>query len=1208
MKQKNIIKELMRERILLLDGGLGTMIQRYKLTEEDFRGELFATHPNELKGCNDLLSITKPDVIEAIHTEYLEAGADIISTNSFNANPLSLRDYALSEHSYQIAKAAAQVARRAADKFMAANPDRVVFVAGSMGPTSTSLSISTDVDRPDHRDTTFDELSAGYGEQVRALLDGGVDIILLETIFDTLNAKAALYSIEQIMAQRGERVSIMLSATPSDSSGRILSGQLLEALYASLSHVELLSVGLNCAFGARDMLPHLERLSSIASCSCSAHPNAGLPNSIGGYDETPEMFGEDIKEYLKRGVLNIVGGCCGTTPDHIKVLREVTQGVAPRVVEARDRVTTLAGLESLEVTPERNLIYIGERCNVAGSAKFARLIREGSYDQGLAIARAQVESGAQIIDICMDDALIDGEQAMSHFLRLVGSEPEIARVPLMIDSSVWSVIEAGLKGVQGKSIVNSISLKEGEQEFLRRAGVIHSLGAAAVVMLFDEQGQASSFERKKDIAQRAYNLLVNSGFPAEDIIFDPNILTIATGIEEHDSYGKAFLDAISWIKANLPKAKVTGGVSNLSFAFRGNNSLRESMHAVFLYHASQRGMDMAIVNAQMLKLYEEVEPELRDLIEDLLLNCSEGASQRLLDYAANMTQQGGVAKVDNSSLWREKGVMERIAYAMIKGQSEFIAEDTMQAFKEVGTPIEVINNYLMPAMGQVGELFGAGKMFLPQVIKSARVMRSAVDTLTPYIEAERSEVNGTAARAVIATVRGDVHDIGKNIVAVVLACNGYHVEDLGVMVETKHIVDRAIELNADSINLSGLITPSLEEMIKVVKECERCGVTIPIIIGGATTSPMHTAVKIAAHYSGVVIHAHSASDNPKIMSQLLSEQRDEYIASVKSEQATMRERFEAAAARRTLLSLEDARAQGRANISVESVEPLHKGRLIFPSVDIADVEQYIDWSYFFSAWGLKGRYPEILTDEIYGEQATKLLSEAREALDMIKQAESITLQGVIAIFEASKSGDDIVVVDNKGREKSLPMLRSQSGDAQARSLVDFIADGGDHIALYALTGGLGVSELKERFEESGDSYNAMMLKLLADRLTEAFTEWVHAFIRCQMWGFEQESLSIEDTLAEKYRGIRVALGYPATPDHSLKRDIFELLGVERTTAMKLGDNYMITPEESACGVILSNGEYFNVGLISDEQVADYAARRGVSTEEIERLIPKNTFK
>ncbi|MFR9649560.1 MAG: methionine synthase, partial [Rikenellaceae bacterium] len=1085
------------------------------------------------------------------------------------------------------------------------NPDRVCYVAGSMGPTYRSLSISTDVENPAHRDTTFEALSQGYAEQASGLLDGGADIILLETIFDSLNAKAALFAIEAEFKKRGRKGVIMLSATPSDGSGRILSGQMIEALYTSLSHIEIISIGLNCAFGARDMLPHLDRLSSIADCYVSAHPNAGLPNSLGGYDETPEMFGEDIKDYLKAGLLNIVGGCCGTTPEHIKVLREITRGVAPRKLQHHPKVTTLSGLEPLEITPEKNLIYIGERCNVAGSAKFARLIREGDYNQALSIARSQVESGAQVIDICMDAALIEGEEAMSHFLRLIGSEPEIARVPLMIDSSVWSVIEAGLRSCQGKSIVNSISLKEGEEEFLRRAMVIRSLGAAAVVMLFDEDGQASTFERKKQISQRAYNLLIENGFPAEDIIFDPNILTVATGIEEHDSYGKAFLDAISWIKANLPGAKVTGGVSNLSFAFRGNNTLRESMHAIFLYHAAQRGMDMAIVNSQMLKLYEEVTPELRELIEDLLLNCSPGASQRLIDYAANMHQDSSTAKVDNSLSWREESLLERITYAMTKGQSDYIESDTLEAFKECGSPIGVINNFLMPAMGRVGTLFGEGKMFLPQVIKSARVMKGAVDVLTPYIEAQSSDEAQSSGEIVIATVRGDVHDIGKNIVSVVLSCNGYKVDDLGVMVDTELIINRAIETAANAINMSGLITPSLDEMIKVVKECERRGVTTPIIIGGATTSPMHTAVKIAPHYSGVVIHAHNASDNPKIMAQLLGEDSHTYISSIKEQQQALRDSFELAAQRRKLISLEEARERGRGNISVERVEPLHTGKLVFPSVDIADVEQFIDWNYFFAAWGLKGKYPAILEDVTYGEEARRVLKDAQDALKMIKESESITLQGVIAIFQARRDGDNIVVTSSRGEQVSLPMLRNQSQDGENRSLVDFICDGGDHIAMYALSGGVGIEEIQQRFDDEGDKYNSMMIKLICDRLTEALTEWAHSFIRREMWGFESEPLSVEDILGEKYRGVRVAFGYPATPDHSLKRDIFSLLGVERTTALSLNENYMITPAESACGLILANGDYFNVGIIDQEQLSDYAKARNFTIEEVKRLLPKS---
>ncbi|MFI3286564.1 MAG: methionine synthase [Rikenellaceae bacterium] len=1201
------LNQALSERILLLDGGLGTMVQLYGLGEAEYRGEQFAQWHCDLKGCNDALVLTRPDVIGEIHHKYLSAGADIITTDSFNANAISLADYGLQSYSYDFSKAAASIASAVAREFTERNPLKPRFVAGSVGPTSRPASMSTDVSNPAAREVNFDELVAAYTTQVNGLLDGGADIILVETVFDTLNAKAALYAVESVGRERGCTIPTMLSGTLSDASGRTLSGQGVETMYASLSHANLITVGLNCAFGAKQLLPYIERLAAVAECRISAHPNAGLPNLAGGYDETPEMFAADVEEYLHRGVINIVGGCCGTTPQHIYCLNQIIGKYTPRPCPAKSHITTLSGLDTLRITPDINFVNVGERSNVAGSAKFARLIREERYDEALSVVRAQVDAGAQIIDVCMDDSMIEGESTMRHFLNLLASEPEIARVPLMVDSSSWEVLQAGLKVAQGKSIVNSISLKDGEAKFVERALEIHRMGAAAVVMLFDQVGQADSYERKIEIAERAYNLLTKAGFPAEDIIFDPNILAVATGIEEHDIYAKAFIDATRWIKENLPYAKVSGGVSNLSFAFRGNNHIREAMHSVFLYHAIKAGMDMAIVNTQMLQIYSEIEPELLTLIEDVVLYRSKDASERLIEYAQSHHESTGkVATTQKSEEWRALPLKERVEYAMMKGISDYIEADTEEGYQALGAPMKVIDSLLMPAMEHVGKLFGEGKMFLPQVVKTARVMKRAVSQLTPYIEALKSEGGKQAGKVLIATVKGDVHDIGKNIVSVVMACNGYQIKDLGVMVESKRIVDEALEWGADVICMSGLITPSLDEMIRVVEECEVRGITIPIIVGGATTSPLHTAVKIAPCYSGVVIHAHSASDNPKILSQLISEESDLYIDHIKAEQLLLRSDYERAQRKRELLSLAEAREAGKQFKSTEPVEPLHTGRLVFPSYDIEDVEQLIDWRYFFMAWGLKGEFPALLTDEKYGEQANKLFDDALSMLQQIKQSKSLTLEGAVALLKARSEGDDIIVTSTRGKDIVMPMLRAQSRNAEAVSVADLVAAEGDHICCFAITSGVELTKFTAQFEESGDEYGAMIAKLLADRLVEAFAQRIHSFVRREMWGFEQgEPLTREQILKNQYEGVRLAFGYPAVPDHSLKREVFELLSAQQTTRMTLTENFMISPGESICGLILPRGKFFSVGAVSDEQVAEYASRRKMSVEEVRKLLPKN---
>ncbi len=1207
MTARRDIRAELKERILLLDGALGTMFQQLNLSEEEFRGEEFVQWGCELKGCNDILSLTQPHLVADLAKRYLDAGADIITTNTFNANAISLTDYALQDYAYKISRAGAEILRSEADK-AESRDGRVRFVAGSVGPTNRTASMSADVSNPAAREVTFDDLVEGYTQQIEGLLDGGADVIILETIFDTLNAKAAIYAIDKLSQARGEKIQILASGTLTDASGRTLSGQTIEGFYTSISHADLVSIGFNCAFGAKQMMPYLERLAQIAGCYVSAYPNAGLPNVMGGYDETPEMFVSDIEEYLRAGVINIVGGCCGTTPEHIELLSKVINKYPPRQLPHLEPSTTLSGLEALTISPDANFINIGERSNVAGSAKFARLIREGNYEEALSVVRAQVDAGAQIVDVCMDDGMIDGLEAMHHFLCLMGSEPEIARVPVMVDSSKWEVLKAGLKVTQGKCIVNSISLKEGETQFLAKAMEIHRMGAAAVVMLFDEMGQADSYERKIEIAQRAYNTLIKAGFPSQDIIFDPNVLAVATGIEAHDSYGKAFIDATRWIKENLPNAKVSGGVSNLSFAFRGNNMVREAMHSVFLYHAIEAGMDMAIVNAQMLQIYDQIEPELLSRIEDVILCRCEDASHRLIEFAEGLKGSNSPTEQKVAEEWRGYPIDERVKYAMTKGVTEFIEADTMEGYSALGSPMKVIDELLMPAMEYVGKLFGEGKMFLPQVVKSARVMKSAVGVLTPYIEELKStSKQSSAGRVLIATVKGDVHDIGKNIVSVVMACNGYEIIDLGVMVETLKIVDEAVAQSADVICLSGLITPSLEEMIRVAEECDRRGLDIPILIGGATTSPIHTSVKIAPHYSGVVIHANNASDNPKILSDLLSDNRDKYIEQVKSEQQRLCREYELALQRKKIISLSEARQRGAQNAYSDIVPPAHTGRLVFTDYDIADVEELIDWNFFFAAWGLKGHYPAILSHEKYGEEATKLLQDARRVLQEMKDGRRLILEGAIAILPARSEGDDIWITSPKGKEVRLPMLRNQIDGEKNCSLADYVAAMGDHIGCFALSAGVGLDKVCDEYKANGDDYSAMIAKLLSDRLTEAFTQRVHSFIRREMWGYETDQLSAEDIIRDRYQGVRMAFGYPACPDHSLKKEVFGLLSVEMTTHLTLGDNYMISPAESICGLIFPRGEYFSVGLIDDEQIKDYARRRGVNTQEIKRSIPHNTI-
>jgi len=1206
--RKGHLYEALEKRILLLDGGLGTMVQQYGLEEEDYRGERFADWPTRLKGCNDLLALTRPEVIREIHEKYLSAGADIIETDSFNANAVSLKDYGLEGHAREISRAAARIAREAADRFTALNPLKPRFVAGSMGPTNRTASLSADVANPAAREVTFEQLVDAYTDQAGGLIEGGADLLIVETVFDTLNAKAALYAIDRLAEKTGRKIPTMVSGTLADA-GRTLSGQTVEAFWTSISHADLLSAGFNCAFGAKQLLPYLERLAAVADVRISAHPNAGLPNVMGGYDETPQMFAADVEEYLKRGLLNIVGGCCGTTPEHILELRKIVGRYAPRPLPRRSRATTLSGLEPLTVSPDANFVNVGERTNVAGSAKFARLIREGNFEEALSVARAQVDAGAQIVDVCMDDGLIDGPKAMRHFLNLMASEPEIARVPVMIDSSKWEVLAEGLHAVQGKSVVNSISLKEGEAQFLSRAREIHRCGAAAVVMLFDEEGQADTYARKTAVAERAYRLLTEDGFPAEDIIFDPNILAVATGIEAHDRYALDFIEATRWIKAHCPGAKVSGGVSNLSFAFRGNNAVREAMHSVFLFHAIRAGMDMGIVNPQMLQIYDTIEPTLLERVEDVILCRRPDAAERLSEYAQQIKSPAESRPAETVESWRSGTLEERIGHAMVKGISDYIEADALEGYRALSTPMAVIDRLLMPAMEHVGELFGAGRMFLPQVVKTARVMKKAVAVLTPYIEREARE-GESAGKVLLATVKGDVHDIGKNIVGVVMACNGYRIEDLGVMVDPQRIVGEAIDKRVDAIGLSGLITPSLEEMIRVCEELERRGERIPVLIGGATTSELHTAVKIAPVYSGPVIHTANASDNCKVLARLLGRERESYLAAVRARQQQLREEYERKNRQRSLVPIVEARRERTPKPADAIAEPAHTGRVVFSDFDIEAVEPLIDWNFFFAAWGIKGRYPEVLDHPERGEEARKLFADAQALLKRMREEKALTLQGVAGLFPAVSRKDDILLTDTKGKTHTLPMLRNQTAGEEHLSVADFLADEKsgrtDYLACFALTAGIGLSELTERFRTDGDDYSAIMAKLLADRLTEAFAETVHRFVRREMWGYApDEALAPHEIIRGGYRGLRMAFGYPATPDHSLKRDIFELLRVEQFTRMRLTENDMISPGEALCGLMLSDGKYFSVGRIDTKQLLDYARRRGRTADAIRKLLPNN---
>jgi 5-methyltetrahydrofolate--homocysteine methyltransferase len=1229
------LRSVLAERALVLDGAMGTMIQRHRLSEADFRGGRFEEHPRELKGNSDLLVLTRPDVIAGIHRAYLEAGADIIETNTFTSTAIAQADYALESIVYELNVEAAKLAKAAAAEWSAKTPERPRFVAGSIGPTNRTLSLSPDVNNPAFRAMTFDELRAAYEEQVHGLIDGGADVILLETIFDTLNAKAGIVAIENVFEQKGVRLPLLISFTITDRSGRTLSGQTLDAFYVAVRHARPFSIGINCALGARDMRPYLAELARIAECYVSSYPNAGLPNAFGEYDELPEETSQLIRDFVSSGFANIVGGCCGTTPDHIRAVDAAVRGVRPRMLPANswleppasvhlqadlvrdgDRFTSFSGLETLTIRPDSNFQMIGERTNVTGSARFARLIKAGNYAEAVQVASDQVRGGANMIDVNMDEGMLDSEQAMVTFLNFIATEPEIARVPVMIDSSRWSVIEAGLKCVQGKSVVNSISLKEGEADFLHKAKLVQRYGAGVVVMAFDEAGQADTVERKVAICQRAYALLTERvGFEPTDIIFDPNILAIATGLEEHNDYAVNYIEATRIIKSSCPGVKISGGVSNLSFSFRGNDVVREAIHSAFLYHAIKAGMDMGIVNAGQLVVYEDIPKDLLEHVEDIIFNRRPDATERMVQFAEGV--KGSGRRRDTDVAWRSGTVQARLSHALVHGIVDFIEADVEEARHQYERPLEIIEGPLMDGMKIVGDLFGAGKMFLPQVVKSARAMKKAVAYLLPFMEAEKrrtGDVSSSQGRIVMATVKGDVHDIGKNIVGVVLACNNYEVIDLGVMVPAAKILDAAVEQRADIVGLSGLITPSLDEMTFVAREMERRAFTMPLLIGGATTSRQHTAVKIAPEYSGPVVHVLDASRAVDVVSTLLGDRRADYDQANREAQADTREKY-ASRRDKPLLAYAAARANRKTTNWDDHhiASPWFLGRRYLDDVPLARVAQYIDWTFFFSAWELKGRFPAILDHPRYGAAARELYEHAKALLNRILQEKLLAARGVYGFWPANSDGDDVVVYSDDSRKSELarfPMLRQQEAIADGRpnrSLADFIAprDSGvpDYLGMFAVTAGLGADELVRRFEQDHDDYNAIMVKAIADRLAEAFAEYLHAQAR-KDWGYgEKEQLSNDDLIAEKYRGIRPAFGYPACPDHSEKFKLFDLLDASRQ-GIVLTESAAMMPAASVSGLYFSHPEakYFNVGRIGRDQIESYARRKGMSVEEAERWL------
>jgi len=1235
----NTIQQELEKRVLVIDGAMGSMIQQYKLTEKDFRGKRFADWHKDLQGNNDLLSITQPLIIKTIHKEYLKAGADIIETNTFSDTSVAMADYDMQEFVYELNYESAKIAKEAIAEFKKEFPEFASvpkFVAGAIGPTNRTLSLSPNVNDPGFRAITFDELSDAYTEQVKGLIDGGADLLLIETIFDTLNAKAALFAIQNYCKSINKKMPVMVSGTITDASGRTLSGQTTEAFLNSVSHVDLLSVGLNCALGAKDMRPYLEELSNKAPFYVSAYPNAGLPNQFGEYDQDAHEMGHQIEDFLKAGFLNIVGGCCGTTPSHIKRIAELAKDAKPRKKPQPDTLMHLSGLEPYTLTPESNFLNVGERTNVTGSKKFLRLIKEGNYEEALSIAKDQVDGGAQVIDVNMDEGMLDSEAAMTTFLNLIASEPDISRVPIMIDSSKWSVIEAGLKCVQGKAIVNSISLKEGEEKFIEQALKVKQYGAAVIVMAFDEVGQADTLERRKEICKRAYDVLVDKvKFPPQDIIFDPNIFPVATGMEEHRLNALDFFNSTKWIKENLPYAKVSGGVSNVSFSFRGNDHVREAIHSSFLYHAVKSGMDMGIVNPAQLVVYDDIDKTLLELVEDVLLNRRDDATERLVDHAESLK---GITKekTEKDEEWRKDTVEKRLSHALVKGLVEYIDVDTEEARQKLGRPLHVIEGPLMDGMNIVGDLFGQGKMFLPQVVKSARVMKKAVAYLEPYLIAEK-EANAkagivgdgrtNAGKILMATVKGDVHDIGKNIVGVVLACNNYEIIDLGVMVSADRILEEAKKHNVDIIGLSGLITPSLDEMVHVAKEMERLGFKTPLLIGGATTSKVHTAVKIAQNYSGPVVHVNDASKSVPVASSLISnELRDSFMADVKKDYERVREQNKNAQSQNKFISMAEAR-QNKFPIhwgQTEITKPAFLGNKVFANYDLKEISEYIDWTPFFHSWEMKGSYPKILKDPARGEEAQKLFDDAQAMLKKIIDEKWLTANAVIGIYPANTvNDDDIEVVYENGKVTSylFHSIRQQTKKPAGQyniALADFIKpknvlldsarsdnNSGDYLGAFAVTTGIGIDEHVARFEKDHDDYSAIMLKAIADRLAEAFTELLHKKVRKEYWGYaKNETFSNEELIKEEYAGIRPAPGYPAQPDHTEKLTIWKLLDVEKNTGIILTDSLAMVPTAAVSGFYFGHPQshYFGVGKITKEQVEDYAKRKNMKFKEAEKWL------
>jgi 5-methyltetrahydrofolate--homocysteine methyltransferase len=1211
----------LKKRILILDGAMGTMIQAYKFEEQDYRGEQFADWHSDVKGNNDLLVLTQPEVIKAIHREYLIAGADILETNTFNATTIAMSDYDMAEYSADINFAAAQLAREVADEFTAKNPDKPRFVAGVLGPTNRTCSISPDVNDPAYRNVTFDQLKDAYIESTNALIDGGSDIILIETIFDTLNAKAAIFAVETVFERRGERLPVMISGTITDASGRTLSGQTTEAFYNSLRHARPISFGLNCALGPVELRQYVEELSHISDVAISAHPNAGLPNAFGEYDFTVEDMDKHVAEWANAGVLNIIGGCWGTTPAHINGMADAVANIAPREIKAKEIACRLSGLEALTIKDDSLFVNVGERTNVTGSAVFKRLITDENYDQAIAVALQQVENGAQIIDINMDEGMLDSQAAMVRFLNLIAGEPDIAKVPIMLDSSKWDILEAGLKCIQGKGIVNSISLKEGEDNFREQAELLRRYGAAVIIMAFDEKGQADTRERKYQICQRAYHILVNEiGYPAEDIIFDPNVFAVATGIDEHNNYARDFIEAVGDIKQNLPHAMISGGVSNVSFSFRGNNPVREAIHAVFLYHAIKNGMDMGIVNAGQLAIYSDIPDNLRLAVEDVIQNSDDGATERLLDVAQEYRGQAGSQNSKADLTWRELEVNKRLEYSLVKGINEFILEDTEAARLVAKRPLDVIEGPLMDGMNVVGDLFGAGEMFLPQVVKSARVMKQAVAHLNPFIEAEKTEVRSNG-KILLATVKGDVHDIGKNIVGVVLQCNNYEIIDLGVMVSCEEILRVARAEKVDIIGLSGLITPSLDEMVHVAKEMKRQEFNLPLLIGGATTSKAHTAVKIEPQYQHPVVYVPNASRSVSVVSTLLSdEHRAAFVERQTAEYVKVRERHYKKGPRSSLISLKDARANA-VPINFDNYTPKVPNKLgvtVLDNIDLNIVRHYIDWTPFFMTWQLSGKYPLILKHEVVGVEATKLFNDANAMLDDVINNKKLTAKAVFGLFPANREQDDLQLYTDDSRTEplmKLHQLRQQSKKPTGqynRCLADYVADKAsgvdDYIGAFAVSAGFGVEALVKVFNADHDDYNSILIKAVADRLAEASAEYLHQQIRKEYWGYApDETLDNDSLIRERYQGIRPAPGYPACPEHTEKGLLWTLLNVEENIGMDLTSSFAMWPGAAVSGWYFAHPEskYFAVAKVAQDQVESYAARKEMTMPQAERWLSAN---